>query len=136
MAESVTISEAAKALGVTASTVRRWIQHGAPTECPGKEGRGHGALVNLQALSLWRASRLGVSVPQPAVVMEKVKTALLDVLKRDGGQGVPAPVELGIPGEKAAALLAHGYNRIQRLLCGSEQTARECAVLVSSSHEH
>ena len=44
------------------TTVRRWLQRGAPTVRPGEAGRGKGALVDVVALERWRTE---AAKPQP-----------------------------------------------------------------------
>ncbi len=89
---------------------------GAPCVIRGEVGRGHGARVNISDLSLWRAARLGF-VPH-ADPMAKIEVALLDVLKRDGGQGKPITEELGLSPQKTSKLLTHIYSRIERAFKG------------------
>jgi hypothetical protein len=114
--EAVSISVAASHFDVSVDTVRRWIRDGAPCVSPGEVGRGHAATVCIADLTAWRARRLGIATPEHANVMERIETAILDVMRRDGGSGRPINVDLGIPGDKAALLLAHALNRIARAL--------------------
>jgi hypothetical protein len=110
----VSIEQAAQHFGVHAETVRRWIRAGAPCLSPGQPGRGHGARLDLLAVARWR----GATGDVPDDVLLKVQGALLDVMRRDGGKGVPAHVEVGATREQAAAILTQAYARIQRMLSG------------------
>lgn len=49
----VVIADAALALGVSESTVRRWIAAGAPVARRGGRGRGNATLVDLDAMAAW-----------------------------------------------------------------------------------
>jgi hypothetical protein len=98
--------------------VRRWIRADCPCVSPGEIGRGHGARLNLQDVASWRAARMGAGGPG-ADFMERIEQVLYDTLRRDGGNGRPAHVDLGIDGERAATLLSHALSRIARALSGS-----------------
>ena len=121
MPDSSSIAEAAARFDVHEETVRRWIRAGCPCVSPGEVGRGHGARLDLNDVARWRAARAGMK--QTGDVMTKVETALLDVLRRDGGNGYPLPFELGLSQEQAARLLADAHARIARAL----QTPPECS---------
>lgn len=53
------IDEAARALGVAPSTLRRWIALGAPVARRGRRGRGHVTLIDPEAIEAWRAAKAG-----------------------------------------------------------------------------
>lgn len=110
---TATVKQAAAHFRVSQETVRRWIRKGCPCESPGEVGRGRGALLDLDAVSSWRASKLGISsiAGDP---MQKVAMALLDVLRRDGGRGVPIHRQLGISDQAAVEILTHAQVRIER----------------------
>jgi hypothetical protein len=61
------IDAAAVALGVNVATVRRWLRVGAPQAVRGKRGRGGAALLDLSAITAWRACRNGTSSPTAAL---------------------------------------------------------------------
>lgn len=119
IAEAVTVDEAAHDLNVAPKTVRLWIREGAPCVQTGKPGPGNGARVNLEDLKAWRARRAGIEHGAEQV-LEKVATALLDTLRRDGGSGMPAHQQLGIPTRNAAVYLSVAYWRIHRALTGEQ----------------
>jgi transposase-like protein len=50
---SMTIADAARAIGVTAQTVRNWMLAGCPHQ-PGVPGRGNGATIKIQEIIEWR----------------------------------------------------------------------------------
>ncbi len=129
----VTVSRAAAELGVTAACVRGWLRAGAPCVEPGSVGRGHGAIVMVSDLSAWRARRLGLLESAEEHLMERIAGALLDVLRRDGGQGVPLHRSLGIPEPKAAALLLAAFQRAHRAAmgCDAERLPPEIETIVS-----
>ncbi len=70
----MTIDAAAQALGVRSGTVRRWVREGCPTVCPGRRGRGHALLVDVEAVRTWRGADVG-----DALVLE-LAAALPEVL--------------------------------------------------------
>lgn len=49
----LTVDAAARELGVSVVTLRRWLARGAPHR-PGRRGRGHAALVDVGAVRAWR----------------------------------------------------------------------------------
>jgi len=53
------VPEAARALGVSTSTLRRWMQAGAPVARRGRRGRGCRALVDPVAVLAWREGERG-----------------------------------------------------------------------------
>jgi Helix-turn-helix domain len=117
MTQGATVAEAAARFNVSPDTVRRWVRLGCPAIRPGEVGRTRGAVLDLDAVARWRASRAGVdSIPND--LMERIETALLDVLRRDGGNGWPVTHDLGIEHSLATELLTHALRRIRRALEG------------------
>ena len=53
------LPEAARALGVSTSTLRRWMQAGAPVARRGRRGRGCRALLDPVAVQAWREGERG-----------------------------------------------------------------------------
>lgn len=111
---TATVKQAAEHFRVSVETIRRWIREGCPCESVGEVGRGRGALLDLDAVASWRASRLGISIVGDP--MERIAMALLDVLRRDGGRGVPIHRQLGVSDQAAVAILTHAQARIERAL--------------------
>lgn len=90
------------------AAVRLWVRTGAPCI-----KRTRPLLVDVEALRRWRDS-------QHADIAGQLGVALLDVLRRDCGVGVPAHMQLGIPASKAAALLVVAFDRAHAVLVGPE----------------
>lgn len=82
-------------------------------------------MVEINALTRWRATQAGLADLDREAVMRQVEIALLDTLKRDGGQGVPIHITLQISLPKAAELLTHAHERIRRAVCGNAKNAHE-----------
>ncbi|MCC6543093.1 MAG: hypothetical protein IT392_01150 [Nitrospirae bacterium] len=101
MSQAVKITQAAKELRKTPSTIRRWIRQGCPTVQLGETGR-EGSLVILEDIKLWRA---GIQ-RNDDIVMDKVAIALLDALKRDG-----VHERAGTSERQAAMILLLAFNR-------------------------
>lgn len=53
------LNEAARALNTSETTLRRWIAAGAPVARRGRRGRGHAALVDVEAVRAWRLAKPG-----------------------------------------------------------------------------
>ncbi len=60
--DALPLPDAAHALGVSASTLRRWIAEGAPVARRGRRGRGRSTLVQVAAVTAWRAPGLSPSL--------------------------------------------------------------------------
>lgn len=72
------LPEAARQLGIGASTLRRWVAAGAPTARRGRPGRGGQALYDPQAIASWRAAGSAPKV-EPTDQALDVRAALLDL---------------------------------------------------------
>ncbi|MGE5534961.1 MAG: hypothetical protein ACM3W7_05545, partial [Acidobacteriota bacterium] len=111
------------ALGVTPSTLRRWLAAGAPCERRGESGRNRGALVDIAELERWRR-REGTADE----LMRRVLVAALDF------HGARRHRLVGLTDAEAAALyhdlLAHIAARLQVDLPSVEMAALETAVRV------
>lgn len=107
MSEVVTINKAAIALGKSPSTVRRWIQKGAPTVRPGEVGRGRGSIVRVKDLLQWRGA---VQVPCKER-LDFIASALMDCLRRD-----EIHERIGITSRQTAGVLALVYERYHKNL--------------------
>jgi len=112
--ESVPLRTAARELGVSASTVRRWIQHGAPCVHPGESGRGKGALVRVGDLRRWR-----VGFVDEGRTLERIAETMLDAHLREFMNGKPAWVALDVREWKAAFVLVNAYCRAHAKLTGT-----------------
>ncbi|MFT4196759.1 MAG: hypothetical protein QM601_02410 [Pseudoxanthomonas sp.] len=53
------VDDAARALGVSSPTLRRWVGQGCPRLRAGHRGRGHTTLFDLGAVRAWQAGRGG-----------------------------------------------------------------------------
>lgn len=53
--EMLPIAQAARALGTSETSLRRWIKAGAPVARRGRRGRGHVTLIDVAAVEAWRA---------------------------------------------------------------------------------
>lgn len=96
------IAEAARQLDVDVSTLRRWIQRGAPTvNGPGEVGRGHGSEVDPEAVRRWKDGT-------PATLdLDALAVALWDVLRRDQADAL-----MGISERQCAGVLALVFDRV------------------------
>lgn len=54
MSHPMPLADAAQVLGVRPGTLVRWIREGCPTACPGRRGRGHATLIDVDAVKAWR----------------------------------------------------------------------------------
>lgn len=50
------LTEAARALGISPATLRRWLTQGAPVASRGRRGRGRAHLIDPTAVRRWRAA--------------------------------------------------------------------------------
>ncbi len=103
----VTIPEAARALGVSDSTLRRWLKAGAPVVRRGRKGRGGQTLIDVGAVQAWRGmpgTPVGISASQVAGLVAKgVEDAFRDA---DGPHKAAA----------AALMVATWYHVSARIL--------------------
>src|SRR4051794_9255673 len=53
---AVRIAVAARQLGKSPETLRRWVRSGCPVAAPGGPGRGKGALLDVAAVRAWRGA--------------------------------------------------------------------------------
>lgn len=112
---SVTPAQAARELGISASTVRRDIARGAPVVAHG--GRGPGKAARL-VVADYAAFRRGERVT--ASNLDALETAILETLRCDGGDGAPLHDSLGVGRREAALLFLSLYQRFHRRLTGRE----------------
>ncbi len=133
---AVNLATAARELGKSPSTVRRWIVAGAPTRRLGEAGRSKGSLVCVADLRAWKLAQDGITV-QPAIDFDVIANGLLAAYKR-GNRGESDPVwsDLCVDKRDAALVLFYAYVSIVRTLTGREpetfpeamETLHGCAV--------
>ena len=78
----MSIEQAARALGIGQSTLRRWVTRGAPMVRRGRRGRGGQALLDPSAISSWRASGAAprAEVPDAALDFRAELISLRDLV--------------------------------------------------------
>jgi phage terminase Nu1 subunit (DNA packaging protein) len=81
----VPLAQAAKRIGKHRSTLSKWLKQGAPCVEEGHDGRGHSAIVDVDALMRWKAGKLapGLAQRHDEDILKLMETALMDALKRD-----------------------------------------------------
>jgi hypothetical protein len=109
---AVTIRDAARALGVSAPTVRRWLRDGAPVLRRGGRGRGRVALLDVDALAAWRRMRDGGTAHDALVVLAAEIPELVADAMHEAFVLVDGPHKRACAGALAGA----GYLAIVALL--------------------
>lgn len=71
---ALTIPDAARALGVSVSSMRRMVENGAPVARRGGRGRGRATLIDLAALRAWQ--RPSGRLVAPVVLARTLPTAI------------------------------------------------------------
>ena len=94
------LEAAARELGVSPGTLRRWIRRGCPVVCRGRRGRGHQMLIDPGAVQQWRQAgdRDAMVMELAAQVPETLATAMLQALQQAQG-----PHKRALAGSLAAA---------------------------------
>jgi hypothetical protein len=104
---AIPLAEAAKALGTSVGTLRRWIAAGAPVSRRGRCGRGHATLVDPDTIRAWcalqrapagdsqvvRAAARVLAAEVPELVADAIYEAYRQVdgpHKRSMGKAMPA----------------------------------------------
>ena len=131
MSKGIPITQAAKRLRKSPSTVRRWIQKGAPTVRLGEVGRNKGSLVNIEDIQRWRGGVADVSHEER---LQFIATVLMDSFKRD-----EITIKTGITIRELAGVLALVYERYHKNLTCSpvnpdslpDEIKQLCAIYVS-----
>ncbi|HBO83540.1 MAG TPA: hypothetical protein DD641_00820 [Deltaproteobacteria bacterium] len=118
MSEALCINRAAKVLNKTPSTLRRWIQKGAPTVKLGSVGRDNGSLVNIADLQRWRSG--GHAAASDDERLQFIATVLMDAFKRD-----EIHLRIGITARDCAGLLALVYERYHKNLLREPLDSKE-----------
>lgn len=104
MDNGITVVAAAKELHRSPSTVRRWVQHGCPTERLGAVGRGKGSLLCVEDVRRWKIG--DIAPPSDDELLDRLAVSLWDCFKRDDCSGA-----LNIEERKTAGLLVLVYQR-------------------------
>lgn len=128
---AVPLSEAARALGISPSQLRREIAAGAPVARPGRRGPGGAALVVIADVERWRSRQSNVDT-----IMRDIGEVLVDVFRRDGGLGEPAHRSLAITDARAAALLLAVYERTARRFTGCDARQLPPALMQAVENAH
>jgi hypothetical protein len=92
-------------------TIRRWIKAGAPCLELGEVGRGHGAIVDLDAIQQWRAAQAapGLTEQSQAIQLDHLAESLWRVFKNDA-----VAAKVGIAERQAAGVLLLTYERLAK----------------------
>jgi len=120
--KGLTLAAAARELGVDVSTVRRWVERGAPCEMQGAPGRGNGARVDLGALRRWRAGE--APAVQHAEWLGRVADALLAFHREQRWHRM-----VRLTDSEAAALYHTFYVFLARRVGAAEAIPAELATL-------
>jgi phage terminase Nu1 subunit (DNA packaging protein) len=79
------VPDAARQLGVSVPTLRRWIASGAPLARRGRRGRGRATLIDPVAVAAWRAAQAPSLAVAAAGLPEVLADALADALVQAEG---------------------------------------------------
>jgi MerR HTH family regulatory protein len=116
MTDARTIAAAAVELGVSTSTVRRWIREGAPCVSPGRAGRGNGARVHVATLRAWAGLGDSAEVAKRAAAIDAVPELLAratwSIWLDEIAPGERAWQRFAIDARPAAALLAYTWYQL------------------------
>ena len=114
---AISITEAARQLGKSTATVRRWIAQGAPTVALGKDGRGNGSLVDVDALRAWRT---GVAAQRgDDAVLRDVAIGIRRVYSDNvEGHGKPAHKIVSLADYEGAAFLVQVFFSVAQQVLG------------------
>lgn len=116
-AAGVSVAEAARQLGVSAPTVRRWVAEGAPTVQLGRAGRGNGSRVDPDELRAWRAG--GVAPRDDVVILAGLAAGIRATFVEEvEGYGRPAHAVVGLRGIDAAGYLVCVFMCCARSVIG------------------
>mgnify|MGYP001175494123 FL=1 len=82
----IPLAQAARALKIHRTTLRRWIAAGCPVVELGEVGRGRGSLVDLAAVRRWKSAQAGgdAVTRDDERVLGLIAESFVDCLKRDG----------------------------------------------------
>lgn len=81
------IAAAAEELGISPSTLRRWItSSGAPVVRRGRQGRGNATLVDIEAMRIWReGGEAAICLELAAAVPDLIAAAMDEALRLSDG---------------------------------------------------
>jgi hypothetical protein len=133
MAQPVSVPVAARALGCSPETLRRWIRESGCPAILGGRGRGKGARVDVDVARAWRDQRS--TSAQEFALKEYAKLAL-DFHRRGAEASEPGWRVLGIPEGRAAALLACLLDYMSVRLAGGRLETAETALLVAIARQN
>jgi hypothetical protein len=130
MAVPTSTKAAAREIGCSVSTVRRWLREGAPAVRHGGVGRGKSAVVDPDVLRRWRAGETASPESALAAVARGIENAYR---RAPEGHRQPAWAELGLGHRQSAVLLIEVYREIVRTIEGRypEALPEEMARLAS-----
>jgi len=108
---TASVTAAARVLRKSPMTLRRWIKDGAPCVSEGAVGRGHGAIVDLDAIQQWRAAQAapGLVEQSQAIQLDHLAESLWRVFKNDA-----VAAKVGIAERQAAGVLLLTYERLAK----------------------
>ena len=127
--EALPLAAAARQLGKSPGTLRRWIRSGCPALAGGR-GHGKGSRVDLAAVRAWRDRK----APSSDAQLRDLAAVMLDFYRRGMEPDAPGQRVLGISNPKAAAFLCFLWQYAARRL-KAELTAPEIELLAEIARQ-